>query len=124
MTDRKTNIDVLNGFDNPATITLLHRSGTSPEEGTTWQSVPFGQMGTPPLTVNYVTGFASPNDFWHVTVVVSDGPNKGTWQNQDWKGCYLEDEDRDLTLQFSVSPDDGFKLNMNSDGCQTDLYQG
>lgn len=121
MTSHSTNITVTNGFDNPATITLAHRFGSNPDEIQTWEQVPFGKVGDPALIVHYGTGFLSPHDLWHVKVVVDDGPHRGTWQNSGWKECYLEEQDQQVTLQFSVSPGGGLKLNMLSSGCSTGL---
>ena len=70
--------------------------------------------------MHYATGFGSDWDSWKVKVVVADGPNKGTWEC-DWEECYLEDIDAETTLTFSVSVEGGFKLNMNSRSCQTNL---
>jgi len=121
MTPHTTRVLVVNGFDNPATITLSHRFGEQQDEVKTWSDVPFGAAGDKALDVHYATGFLSPNDQWHVKVVVSGGPNKGTWENFGWKECYLTDDDQQMDLRFSVSPAGGFKLDMISNGCDTGL---
>ena len=122
MTDRSTRVVVVNGFDNPATITLIHRSGSEgADEVKTWNNVPFSKDGGDPLIVHYKTGVLSPNDFWHVKIVVSDGPNRGTWENNGLKECYLTEDDQQMDLRFSVSPNGGFKLDMISSSCTTGL---
>lgn len=122
MSAHKAKIVVENGFDNPATITLWHSYGDV-EEKKTWTDVPYGQVGEGALTVNYATGFGSSFDHWHVSVVVDDGPHQGTWRNAGWKECYLTEDDAEAVLQFSVSAASGFKLNMISSGCQSDLMK-
>jgi hypothetical protein len=120
-TKRTADILVTNDFDNPANITLTHRSGDDPDETTTWTDVGFGESGDEPLTVHYETGPFSSFDYWHVRVDVVAGPNQGTWENSAWKECYLKAEDQGRTHHFSVSAEGGLKLNMVSSSCTDGL---
>jgi hypothetical protein len=118
--NRTTAVAVANDMDGTANITLTHRYSDDPPEEKTWQNLPVGQTGEP-LEVHYQTGFLTGFDYWKVRVEVVDGRAKGVWENDDWKECYLTEEDQGTVLRFSVSDDGGFKLNMISSSCTDGL---
>jgi hypothetical protein len=118
--NRTTSVAVANDMDGTATITLRHRHSDNPPEERTWNALAVGQTGDP-LEVHYQTGFLTGFDYWHVRVEVTDGRAKGVWENEDWKECYLTEDDQGTVLRFSVSGDGGFKLNMISSSCTDDL---
>ncbi|WNB87292.1 hypothetical protein [Cellulomonas sp. ATA003] len=72
------------------------------------------------LTVRYQTGLFTGLDYWTVRVEVLDGREKGVWDNDGEKECYLTEEDQGTLLTFDVSSD-GFKLNMLSSSCTDGL---
>jgi Up-Regulated in long-lived daf-2 len=118
--NRTTSVAVANDMDGTATITLRHRFSDNPPEQRIWTALPIGQAGEP-LLVHYQTGFLSGFDYWHVRVQVTDGRATGVWENDDWKECYLTEDDQGTVLRFSVSEAGGFKLNMISSSCTDEL---
>ena len=120
-TNRTAKVLVTNNFNNPANITLKHRYSNNSDETKTWKNVAFGKDGSDPLEVHFRTGFGTGFDYWHVIVEVLAGPQKGTWENNGMKECFLKASDEGTTHHFSVSEAGGFKINIVSNGCQADL---
>jgi len=117
--NRTTTVTVTNHFDAPANVSLTHRHGDAVPEEKTWAALSTGAAG-PPLTVHYQTGLFTAFDYWHVRVEVLEGREKGVWENDGEKECYLTEEDQGTLLTFDVSSD-GLKLNMLSSSCTDDL---
>jgi Up-Regulated in long-lived daf-2 len=117
---RTTGVTVVNHFDGRATVALTHRHSDEQAESRTWPDLAPGVAGEP-LTVHYETGFLSGWDYWKVRVDVLDGRERGAWENDDWKECYLTEDDQGTVLTFDVSSGGGFKLNMISSSCEDGL---
>jgi Up-Regulated in long-lived daf-2 len=118
--NRTTSVTVANDMDGPASITLTHRYSDEPPEEKKWDGLQVAQTGDP-FEVHYQTGLFTGDDHWRVHVEVTTGREKGVWENDGWKQCNLEEEDQGTILRFSVSEAGGFKLNMVSPSCTTDL---
>jgi Up-Regulated in long-lived daf-2 len=121
VTDKRTaQVTVRNDFDNPATVKITHKYGSGGvPETSSWERVPSGEAGSPPLTVHYETGFGSKWDYWQISVDVLEGRAKGTYQSGD-KECYLKEEDQGTLHTFTVSPQE-LKINLISSGCEATI---